>query len=97
MAALSHKRFIQFKAGERGDASILRPRYLVGVPLVLDRIKKGIVEATRSRGAFAGAFFNWAIAYKISWQKWGYDTPLLNRLIFKKVRYFEFFIIGYNY
>ncbi|XP_022690631.1 long-chain-fatty-acid--CoA ligase 4-like [Varroa jacobsoni] len=73
------------KEGERGDASLFRPTYLIGVPLILDRIKKGIVEGARTRGAFAGVFFDWAIAYKIAWQKWDYDTPLLNRLIFKKL------------
>ncbi|OQR74184.1 long-chain-fatty-acid--CoA ligase 4-like, partial [Tropilaelaps mercedesae] len=73
------------KAGERGDASLLRPTYLVGVPLVLDRIKKGIIEGARARGGFSGALFDWAISYKIAWQKWGYDTPLLNRFIFKKL------------
>ena len=31
-------------------------------------------------------FFHYAVDYRISWQKRGFDTPLLNRIIFKKIQ-----------
>ena len=31
-------------------------------------------------------FFNYAVDYRTSWQKRGFDTPLLNRIIFKKIQ-----------
>lgn len=51
----------------------------------MDRICKGITEKVSKGGAFANAFFRWAYAYKEKWMKRGYDTPLMNRLIFSKV------------
>lgn len=74
------------KKGQKGDAVILRPTFMAAVPLVLDRIKKGMTEAAHSRGAFAGLIFDWAMAYKIRWRRWGFDTPILNMLLFRKLR-----------
>ncbi|XP_028967127.1 long-chain-fatty-acid--CoA ligase 4 [Galendromus occidentalis] len=74
------------KRGQKGDSALFRPTFIAAVPLVLDRIKRGMTEAAHARGRFAGALFDWAIAYKIGWRRWGYDTPILNRLIFSKLR-----------
>ncbi|XP_022121866.2 long-chain-fatty-acid--CoA ligase 4 isoform X1 [Pieris rapae] len=71
--------------GTKGDATILQPTCITTVPLIMDRISKGITDKVSRSGEFANAFFKWAYSYKQSWMKRGYDTPLLNRVVFKKV------------
>ncbi|XP_023945055.2 long-chain-fatty-acid--CoA ligase 4 isoform X1 [Bicyclus anynana] len=72
--------------GTMGDATILRPTCITTVPLIMDRISKGITDKVSRSGPFASAFFKWAYAYKQGWMRRGYDTPVLNRVVFKKVR-----------
>ncbi|XP_038211707.1 long-chain-fatty-acid--CoA ligase 4 [Zerene cesonia] len=72
--------------GTKGDATILQPTCITTVPLIMDRISKGITDKVSRSGEFAGAFFKWAYAYKQGWMKRGYDTPILNTIVFKKVR-----------
>ena len=38
------------------------------------------------KGPLFAEFFEYAVAYRTSWLKRGFDTPLLNRLIFKKIQ-----------
>ncbi|XP_072937242.1 long-chain-fatty-acid--CoA ligase 4 [Epargyreus clarus] len=72
--------------GTKGDATILQPTCITTVPLIMDRISKGITDKVSRSGEFAGALFKWAYTYKQTWMKRGYDTPLLNRVVFKAVR-----------
>ncbi|XP_061378423.1 long-chain-fatty-acid--CoA ligase 4 isoform X2 [Danaus plexippus] len=72
--------------GTAGDASVLRPTCVTTVPLIMDRISKGITDKVSRSGAFASAFFKWAYAYKLGWMRRGYDTPIVDALVFKKVR-----------
>ncbi|CAH0726249.1 unnamed protein product, partial [Brenthis ino] len=72
--------------GTKGDATILQPTCITTVPLIMDRISKGITDKVSRSGALAGAFFKWAYAYKQGWARRGYDTPLLDLLVFRKVR-----------
>lgn len=75
----------KIKKGTKGDASVLKPTCLTTVPLIMDRISKGITEKVSKGGPLASALFRWAYTYKEKWMKRGYDTPFLNRLIFRKV------------
>ncbi|XP_054709782.1 long-chain-fatty-acid--CoA ligase 4-like isoform X2 [Uloborus diversus] len=72
--------------GCKGDTSLLKPTILTAVPLMLDRIRKGVNEVTGSKGPFAKEFFKYAIQYKLFWFRKGFNTPLLNRLVFKKIK-----------
>ncbi|XP_046961089.1 long-chain-fatty-acid--CoA ligase 4 isoform X1 [Vanessa cardui] len=72
--------------GTMGDATILKPTCITTVPLIMDRISKGITDKVSRSGPLAGAFFKWAYAYKQAWQRRGYDTPVLDRVVFQKVR-----------
>ncbi|XP_060803093.1 long-chain-fatty-acid--CoA ligase 4 isoform X3 [Amyelois transitella] len=72
--------------GTKGDATILRPTCITTVPLIMDRISKGITDKVSRSGAFASAFFKWAYAYKQGWMRRGYDTPVLNIIVFNKIR-----------
>ncbi|XP_023235065.1 long chain acyl-CoA synthetase 8-like [Centruroides sculpturatus] len=70
----------------KGDISVLRPTYMSCVPLVLDRIRKSILEAVDAKGTIFRIFFNFAIKYKSFWKKNGFQTPILNRLLFDRLR-----------
>lgn len=72
--------------GTKGDATILQPTCITTVPLIMDRISKGITEKVSRSGPFASAFFKWAYAYKQTWMRRGYDTPVLNKIMFGRVR-----------
>ncbi|KAH9376088.1 hypothetical protein HPB48_012291 [Haemaphysalis longicornis] len=45
-----------------------------------------VAEATRSKGHLFQALFDYAIEYKNFWLDLGFETPLLNRLLFSKFR-----------
>ncbi|XP_015123836.1 long-chain-fatty-acid--CoA ligase 4 isoform X1 [Diachasma alloeum] len=68
--------------GCKGDAAVLKPTCMTAVPLILDRISKGINEKVKKSGALSQAIFNFAYQYKLKWTKRGYSTPLFDRFIF---------------
>lgn len=74
------------KKGQRGDAVLLQPTVMAAVPLVLDRIRKGIVDQMTSRGPFFTSLFNFVVDYKKYWIRKGYDTPIVNALVSRKIR-----------
>lgn len=71
--------------GCQGDASILKPTAMTTVPLILDRISKGINDKVNNGSALAKVIFRFAYNYKTKWSRRGYTTPVLDHLIFKKV------------
>lgn len=72
--------------GVVGDVSILKPTAMVAVPLLLNRIRKGIDTAVAAKGALAKFLFAFAQPYKTYWKKRGFDTPILNRIVFKNTK-----------
>ena len=52
------------KRGCQGDASVLKPTIMAAVPLMLDRIYKGINEKVKMGSPFAQKLFRWAIDYR---------------------------------
>ncbi|XP_012235088.1 fatty acid CoA ligase Acsl3 isoform X2 [Linepithema humile] len=72
----------KIQRGSKGDASVLHPTCLTAVPLILDRISKGINEKVKKSGLFRQAIFNFAYEYKLKWTKRGYETPLFDKYIF---------------
>jgi len=76
------------KAGSKGDANVLRPTLMCAVPLILERIYKSIVDTMRRQGWAVEELFHYFVAYKMKWQDRGFDTPLLNKTLFRKIRYF---------
>lgn len=71
--------------GSRGDASILKPTCITAVPLILDRICKGITDKVNRGSPMQKAMFKFFYDYKCHWYRRGYKTPVLNALVFKKV------------
>lgn len=72
--------------GGIGDTAVLKPTLMCAVPLVLDRIFKGIQEKVNKKGEFFKALFAFAHAYKKRWLLRGYNTPILDFFVFKNVR-----------
>ncbi|KAJ8674122.1 hypothetical protein QAD02_005384 [Eretmocerus hayati] len=72
----------KIQKGCKGDASVLHPTCLTAVPLILDRISKGINEKVKRSGPFRQAIFKFAYEYKSKWTKRGYDTPVFDKVIF---------------
>eukprot|EP00092_Neocalanus_flemingeri_P033660 GFUD01036591.1.p1 GENE.GFUD01036591.1~~GFUD01036591.1.p1 ORF type:complete len:712 (-),score=115.95 GFUD01036591.1:595-2730(-) len=72
--------------GGTGDCTVLKPTLMCAVPLVLDRIFKGIQENVNKKGDFFKALFAYCHKYKMEWQRKGYTTPIMDRLVFKSVR-----------
>ena len=56
------------------------------VPLVLDRIYKGVHETVKKKGEFFENLFKFCVDYKISALDRGEKTPIMDRIIFKNVR-----------
>lgn len=72
--------------GQEGDSSLLKPTIFVAVPLVLERIKKAIQDEIEKRGEFFQKFFQFAIEYKYKWNLKGFSTPILDNLLFNKIK-----------
>ena len=72
--------------GAKGDIALLKPTQMCAVPLVLDRIYKGIQSKIEGSGAVVSALFNHAVNYRIKWEAKGYTTPLLDKYFFGAVR-----------
>jgi len=74
------------KRGHKGDASVLKPSIMFCVPLILDRIYKGVTENIRKKGEFVEKLMNFCIQYKMECARKGQGTPIMDRLIFRSVR-----------
>ncbi|KAI7692668.1 Long chain acyl-CoA synthetase 9, partial [Sarcoptes scabiei] len=74
------------KNGCPGDLTVLKPTVVNGVPLVLDRISNGIHEEIRKKGLFASELFEFLMNYKRYWTNRGYNSPIINRLVCKKIK-----------
>jgi len=74
------------KRGQKGDATVLKPTFLFAVPLILDRIYKGVNENIKRKGDFFVKLFDFCIKYKLSALSRGEVTPIMDALIFKNVR-----------
>merc|ERR1719282_1613761 len=76
------------KIGCKGDSNVLKPTLMCAVPLILERIYKSIVDTMSRKGWFVEELFHYLVAYKMKWQDREFDTPLLNKTLFRRIRYF---------
>ena len=74
------------KRGQKGDATILQPTVICCVPLVLERIYKGVNEVIKKKGAFFENLFDFCVRYKTAAVARGEVTPIMDKLIFRGVR-----------
>merc|ERR1712025_1567859 len=55
---------------------------MAAVPVILDRIYKGINAKVAASGPFKAALVDFCVRYRDHWVRNGYDTPIMNKLIF---------------
>ena len=75
----------QVKEGCVGDIRLVQPGALIGVPLILDRIRKGIMDKLSSKPMFVQLLFEYILDYKIYWNDQGFETPIIDRLLCRKI------------
>jgi long-chain acyl-CoA synthetase len=69
-----------------GDLTVLKPTLMAAVPLVLDRIRAGVLDKIHKRGKIMEKVFNLALYLKErAWLR-GEPAPLLDEYIFKPIR-----------
>ena len=71
--------------GQVADFALIKPNFIGGVPLVLDRILKEIYRKLEARNAFAPLLFTYLMDYKIRWTSRGYDTPIINKVVCQRI------------
>ncbi|KAH3813357.1 fatty acid CoA ligase Acsl3-like [Dreissena polymorpha] len=74
------------KKGSQGDISVLKPTLMAAVPVIMDRLYKGVWDKVKSGSPFSRALFQFAYDYKRNSLEKGYDTPLFNKILFSKIQ-----------
>nr|XP_027203699.1 long-chain-fatty-acid--CoA ligase 4-like [Dermatophagoides pteronyssinus] len=72
--------------GTESDLRLLKPTIMIAVPLVLERMRKEIYTKLEARSPISSPLFNYLMDYKIRWTQKGYKTPVVNKLLCKKIR-----------
>ncbi|XP_023689929.2 long-chain-fatty-acid--CoA ligase 4-like isoform X1 [Paramormyrops kingsleyae] len=76
----------KIKKGTKGDCSVLKPTLIAAVPEIMDRIYKNVTSKVQEMNYVQRTLFKLGFSYKMEQLKRGYDAPLCNMLLFKKVR-----------
>ncbi|KAK6317060.1 hypothetical protein J4Q44_G00124600 [Coregonus suidteri] len=76
----------KIKKGSKGDCSVLRPTLMAAVPEIMDRIYKNVMNKVQEMNYVQRTLFKLGYNYKLEQIKLGYDAPLCNMLLFKKVK-----------
>ena len=63
-----------------------QPTVICCVPLVLERIYKGVNEVIKKKGSFFENLFDFCVRYKTAAVARGEVTPIMDKLIFRGVR-----------
>uniref|UniRef100_A0A8C8GXX5 long-chain-fatty-acid--CoA ligase n=1 Tax=Oncorhynchus tshawytscha TaxID=74940 RepID=A0A8C8GXX5_ONCTS len=76
----------KIKKGSKGDCSVLGPTLMAAVPEIMDRIYKNVMNKVQEMSYVQRTLFKLGYNYKLEQIKMGYDAPLCNLLLFKKVK-----------
>ncbi|KAF7244958.1 Long-chain-fatty-acid--CoA ligase 4 [Varanus komodoensis] len=76
----------KIKKGSKGDCSVLKPTLMAAVPEIMDRIYKNVMSKVQEMNYIQKTLFKIGYDYKLEQIKRGYDAPLCNLLLFKKVK-----------
>ena len=74
------------KKGCKGDVTLVKPTFVPSVPLILDRIRKEAVSKIQKGGRLLKGIFEFSLDYKTFWTRRGFNTPLVNRFVFNKIK-----------
>jgi long-chain acyl-CoA synthetase len=70
----------------RGDASILRPTLMAGVPTMFERVRAAVLNNVRKKGGVLSSLFKFALKTRLAARNRGSDTPFWNWLFFDRIR-----------
>merc|ERR1719220_3331323 len=70
------------KKGFKGDATLLRPTFMAGVPLILDRIYKVINSGLAKKGEGFERLFKFCYEYRKMAVAGGEETPIMDLVVF---------------
>ncbi|KAM7000636.1 long-chain-fatty-acid--CoA ligase 4 [Tautogolabrus adspersus] len=76
----------KIKKGSKGDSSVLKPTLMAAVPEIMDRINKNVMSKVQEMNFIQKKLFTLGYKYKLDQIKRGYDAPLCNALLFRKVK-----------
>ncbi|XP_039344441.1 long-chain-fatty-acid--CoA ligase 4 isoform X1 [Mauremys reevesii] len=76
----------KIKKGSKGDCTVLKPTLIAAVPEIMDRIYKNVMSKVQEMNYIQRTLFKIGYDYKLEQIKRGYDAPLCNILLFKKVK-----------
>ncbi|KAM6413205.1 long-chain-fatty-acid--CoA ligase 4 [Rhynochetos jubatus] len=76
----------KIKKGSKGDCTVLKPTLVAAVPEIMDRIYKNVMSKVQEMNYIQRTLFKIGYDYKLEQIKRGYDAPLCNVLLFKKVK-----------
>ncbi|XP_069798782.1 long-chain-fatty-acid--CoA ligase 4 isoform X1 [Dendropsophus ebraccatus] len=76
----------KIKKGSKGDCTVLRPTLMAAVPEIMDRIYKNVMSKVQEMNVLQRTLFKLGYDYKLEQIKKGYDAPLCNVILFKKVK-----------
>jgi len=76
----------KIKKGAKGDCAVLPPTIMCAVPLVIERIYKGIRANIAEQGHFMERLLSYCYKYKSFYRKLGMTTPIMDALIYDKMR-----------
>ncbi|XP_038134039.1 long-chain-fatty-acid--CoA ligase 4 [Cyprinodon tularosa] len=76
----------RIKKGSKGDCSVLRPTLMAAVPEIMDRINRNVMSKVQEMSYVQRTLFTLGYKYKLEQVKRGYDAPLCNILLFRKVK-----------
>jgi long-chain acyl-CoA synthetase len=74
------------KEGDLGDITVLKPTFMIAVPIVLERIKKAVEEKMAKQSELLKTLFEFASAKRLIKAKQGKSSFLIDRLLFKKIK-----------
>ena len=74
------------KRGCKGDMTVVRPTIMPCVPLILDRIRKNVLEKVQRNNRILRGIFEFSLDYKTFWTRKGFRTPLVERFVFNSVK-----------
>ncbi|KAM6953052.1 long-chain-fatty-acid--CoA ligase 4 isoform 1-T2 [Lycodopsis pacificus] len=76
----------KIKGGSKGDCSVLRPTLFAAVPEIMDRIYRNVMSKVQEMNFVQKTLFTLGYEYKLEQVERGYDAPLCNALLFRKVK-----------
>uniref|UniRef100_A0A146SA94 long-chain-fatty-acid--CoA ligase n=1 Tax=Fundulus heteroclitus TaxID=8078 RepID=A0A146SA94_FUNHE len=76
----------RIKKGSKGDCSVLRPTLMAAVPEIMDRINRNVMSKVQEMSYIQRTLFTLGYKYKLEQVKRGYDAPVCNMLLFRKVK-----------